>query len=71
MRRNFSITSELAQLSTGHNMETEETIKRAETLLGFMSEREVYQHLVKEGIKNHDAFFAVMAAKILLKDKVA
>ena len=52
-------------------METEETIKRAETLLGFMSEREVYQHLVKEGIKNHDAFFAVMAAKILLKDKVA
>lgn len=44
---------------------TESIIRRARTLLGYMSEHEVAKVLMEGGISNETTFLCVKAAKIL------
>jgi hypothetical protein len=49
-------------------MVTEDLIQRASILLAFMTECEVYAHLVSESVESEDAELAVKAAVILNRE---
>lgn len=44
-------------------------IQRAAMLLGYMTPKEVYRHLVDQGVRAEDAALALRAAQILVKDR--